>query len=160
MHLRRLHLQRETIQVNTWWKCQFQKHKMFLPNIKEAFWNGSQAISLLLINWCHGYVSRQVNVLSQLSKSGVSYLGTGPLARLSLFPVAELDKVSNCYALNCILIDTYAELLLIWMLSHYFKTFSSRHWDINVTHHCHFTLVYLFGITRLPQIRKWNTRTV
>ena len=38
---------------------------------------------------------RKVNVLGQLSLSGVSYLGTGPLARLSLFPVAELDKVSN-----------------------------------------------------------------
>ena len=35
------------------------------------------------------------------------------------------------------------------MLSHYFKTFSSRHWNLNVTHYRQFTLVYLFGITRL-----------
>ena len=34
-------------------------------------------------------------VLRQYSKSVVSYLGTGPLACLSLFPVAELDEVSN-----------------------------------------------------------------
>ena len=33
----------------------------------------------------------------------------------------------------------------IWMLKHYFKTYSSSHWNINVTHHRHFTLVYLFG---------------
>ena len=26
-----------------------------------------------------------------------------------------------------------------------FQTISSRHWNINITHHRHFTLVYLFG---------------
>ena len=30
------------------------------------------------------------------------------------------------------------------------STFSSNHWNSNVTRYCHFTLVYLFGITRLP----------
>ena len=34
------------------------------------------------------------------------------------------------------------------------STFSSKHWNINVTHHCHFTCVYLFGITRPLKTRE------
>ena len=39
------------------------------------------------------YMSRKVELKGSLTNSLT--LGTGPLARLSLFPVAELDKVSN-----------------------------------------------------------------
>ena len=32
------------------------------------------------------------------------------------------------------------------------QKFSSRHWNINVTHHCHFTLVYFLGDNTREQI--------
>ena len=47
--------------------------------------------------------------------------------------------------------------MIIWMLSQYFKTFSSKHCNINVTHHRQFTLVYLFGITRLQWRLEFRT---
>ena len=45
---------------------------------------------------CHGRVLKwKKSSLSCLSSLIFSFNGTGPLACLSLFPVADLDKVSN-----------------------------------------------------------------
>ena len=58
-------------------------------HIQSKFWNDQQLYSI-----CHGKGERG-RKLGRLSSLEFPLSGTGPLAHLSLFPVAELDKESN-----------------------------------------------------------------